>query len=408
MGETTKDELMPYELGSDMSKDRRQALSLLHKRKISEYLICSDEELEDRKNEIARVAYGIIEYICLEFGIKSSSIELKVVSPSFIGENVSMCCAGASTDELAMGKVATIYINEDVYKNGNMIGFISSLLHELGHAHQALMRARGEKVPKSISKHKFGSEINNNCEFDNEWARIKYIADPCEQGAEEFATKKMLELLEDAVIVSNEEQRAIVEARKLEISERISDRRRLYNLARFDYILGSVTYFPYFTLKQIHESLGYQISAYRKYSNAIWDNLYNEKIGFRTKEGAQKFLRKARRVETFTGLEKLRIFDSMATIYATKLGVEPVSLTVDVDLKRSGDYNLNFRPIMKEVNVSGKKVLHLGELEMSTTMLELDGAEFMDKLVEAFAELDTSSELMQAVQKFKNQEVSEK
>ena len=407
MGKITVDELKPYELSHQMLMMQRQVFSSLYKRKIVEYLLFSDEELSGRKAEIPRVAYGIIGYICLEFGIKSTSIELRVVPASLIGKNVSMCCAVASPDEMAMGKFARIYINEDIYKNGSMIDFISSLLHELGHVYQALMRARGEKVPESISKNKFGSKINNNRNFDKEWDLLKYFANPCEQGAEEFAAKKMLELLEEAYSVSNEKQRAIVECRIGLVRKQISERRRLYGIARCDYILGSITYFPYFMLKRIDECLGYHISAYRRPSNAVLDNLYNEKRGFRTKEAAQKYLRKARRVETFTGAEKLRIFDSMATIYATKLGIEPVSLTVDVDLTRSGDYVLTFCPCMEEVDFEGRKVLHFGELDVSTSMLELDGAEFIDKLVDAFVKLDKSSDFVKAVQKYKAQVVNE-
>ena len=166
MGKITVDELKPYELSHQMLMMQRQVLSSLFKRIIVEYLLFSDKELSERKAEIPRVAYGIIEYICLEFGIKSTSIELRVVPACFIGRDVPMCCAAASPDEIAMGKVARIYINEDRYKNGDMIDFILSLLHELGHVYQALMRARGEKVSESISKNKFGSKINNNRKFD--------------------------------------------------------------------------------------------------------------------------------------------------------------------------------------------------------------------------------------------------
>jgi hypothetical protein len=127
-------------------------------------------------------------------------------------------------------------------------------------------------------------------------------------------------------------------------------------------------------------------------------NQINENRGYRNKEKAQQYLRKSRVQREFGRNEKIRIVDSMLTVFATKHNIDPKGfgfMLVDIERKSDQFMFLNREESAGDESVFG--YIYLTEKEFS----KYQGVEFFDEMVEKFARLEENPDFIDALNQYR-------
>ena len=347
-------------------------------------LISADEEwLKFMKEKFPNlkelIVYCIKNLLCYDLKIKPDCIKVEYENEDneSVGSKALMSFGRAGRFSRKQGIFGYVNIYPIMQKQEDIYLFILSLLHEFKHIYQEVARQRGEWVAPNVNMN-----VKNQNPIDSTWLYLRYCANVCEFDADLYSAKMFKKWLKEG-----EAKRFLS---KKEYNKRIGyvNKKRaqaitVFALGNFNKYSTGVMLVPYLLPKYIGDKFSYRVPRSGSFDVADENNIINERLGYRTVESAQKYLRKSRRNCTLSTYQKLRIIDSMLVVFANKHKIPPKYFGL-IRGTSGKDDGFNFN----DARDTGESD-NFGYIKLKEQVLNAyDGVEFFDKMVEYFVKLE--------------------
>ena len=364
-------------------------------------LLKEDEEVlqtlqETYSNFYELISYAVKTVLCYDMKIMPDCIKIHYQDEdcNSIGSKTLMSWGQVSRNGHQDGVFGYVMIYPYILEKRNIVMFISSLLHEFRHIYQDVQKERGHLVVPVVNLKK---EPDNA--MDNFWLFLKYCASISEFDAEMFSASEMDKWLKESNAKTSL-PKEVYNKRKSFINKKYALSTLTFVLGNFNKIGGGIIMSPYLVPKAFVDCARYRLPESSNFDNCDENNIINDKLGYRTKEKAQKYLRKMRRKLDYSEREKLRIIDSMLVVFASKHNIPAKDFGL---LRYSPEYKTNLEFIDARDTGDGAKTF--GYVRIKEALLwTLQGVDFFDGMVKNFEELEKDSGFQKAIKDRKEKE----